>query len=151
MSHTRMLWHLILFSTVCHCFFLFIQELLSQLDGKVSEGRDHTTHLWLLRGTLSRPQCSTLGACQTYWQIHRALPHGFPVNSSLCQAASLWRKILGYQGRMFASLFIFCFSQKGFEVVLVAHRLYGMYSAVVVHGLSCSTVCGIFPDQGSDL
>ena len=32
--------------------------------------------------------------------------------------------------------------------VVVAHRLQSTASAVVAHGLSCSTACGIFPDQG---
>ena len=41
-------------------------------------------------------------------------------------------------------------------VFVVAHRLSlvevsGDYSLVVVHGLSCSSVYGIFPDQGSNL
>ena len=34
--------------------------------------------------------------------------------------------------------------------VVVAHRLYSAGSVVVVHGLSCSVACGIFPDQGSN-
>ena len=32
--------------------------------------------------------------------------------------------------------------------VVVGHGLYSMGSIVVVHGLSCSWHCGIFPDQG---
>ena len=32
--------------------------------------------------------------------------------------------------------------------VVVVRRLYSAGSVVVAHGLSCSTVCGIFPDQG---
>ena len=34
---------------------------------------------------------------------------------------------------------------------VVAPTLKGMGSAVVAHGLSCSTVCGIFPDQELNL
>ena len=34
---------------------------------------------------------------------------------------------------------------------VVAHGLYGTGSILVVHGLSCSTARGIFPDQGSNL
>ena len=34
--------------------------------------------------------------------------------------------------------------------VVVAHGLYSTSSVVVVHLLSCSTACGIFPDQGSN-
>ena len=32
--------------------------------------------------------------------------------------------------------------------VIVARRLQSTGSVVVAHGLSCSTACGIFPDQG---
>ena len=35
--------------------------------------------------------------------------------------------------------------------VVVARRLWSAGSVVVAHGLSCSTACGIFPDQGSNL
>ena len=42
---------------------------------------------------------------------------------------------------------------KGFSLrwlLIVAHRLLTTWTlAVVTHGLSCSMVCGIFPDQGS--
>ena len=31
--------------------------------------------------------------------------------------------------------------------VVVAHGLWSAGSVIVVHGLSCSTACGIFPDQ----
>ena len=34
--------------------------------------------------------------------------------------------------------------------VVVARRLQSTGSVVVVHGLSCSVACGIFPDQGSN-
>ena len=34
--------------------------------------------------------------------------------------------------------------------VVVAHRLQSAGSVVVVHGLSCSAACEIFPDQGSN-
>ena len=34
--------------------------------------------------------------------------------------------------------------------VVVAHRLWSTSSVVVSHRLSCSTACGIFPDQGSN-
>ena len=34
--------------------------------------------------------------------------------------------------------------------VVVAHGLQSAGSLFVVHGLSCSTACGIFPDQGSN-
>ena len=34
--------------------------------------------------------------------------------------------------------------------VVVARGLYSAGSVVVAHGLSCSTACGIFPDQGSN-
>ena len=34
--------------------------------------------------------------------------------------------------------------------VVVAHRLQRGGSVVVAHGLSCSVVCGTFPDQGSN-
>ena len=33
---------------------------------------------------------------------------------------------------------------------LVAHRLYSTDSAVVIHQLSCTSACRIFPDQGSN-
>ena len=35
--------------------------------------------------------------------------------------------------------------------VVAAHRLWSTVSIVVTYGLSCSTACGIFPDQGSNL
>ena len=34
--------------------------------------------------------------------------------------------------------------------VVVAHRLQSAGSVVVVHGLSCSAACEIFPDKGSN-
>ena len=35
--------------------------------------------------------------------------------------------------------------------VVVDHGLYSTGSIVVANGLSCSTACGIFPDQGLNL
>ena len=35
-------------------------------------------------------------------------------------------------------------------LVAAARRLQSLGSIVVLHGLSCSTACGIFPDQGSN-
>ena len=32
--------------------------------------------------------------------------------------------------------------------LVAEHRLYSRDLVVVVHGLSCSEACGIFPDQG---
>ena len=49
-------------------------------------------------------------------------------SSSWCAGLSLWRPLL---------------------LRSTSSRRAG--SAVVAHGLSCSTVCGIFPDQGSNL
>ena len=34
--------------------------------------------------------------------------------------------------------------------LVAQHGLYSAGSVVVVHGLSCSAACGIFPDQGSN-
>ena len=34
--------------------------------------------------------------------------------------------------------------------VVVAHGLWSAGSVVVVHGLSCSAACGLFPDQSSN-
>ena len=34
--------------------------------------------------------------------------------------------------------------------LVAEHGLYSTGSVVVAHGLSCSTACGIFPDQGSN-
>ena len=44
----------------------------------------------------------------------------------------------------------------GFFIAMVSlvaeHELWGKRASLVVaHGLSCSSVCGIFPDQGSNL
>ena len=65
----------------------------------------------------------------------------------LCEGFSLqWLLLLWSTGSRHAG-----FSSCGTRVsVVVAHWLKSAGSVVVAHGLSCSTACGIFPDQGSN-
>ena len=42
-------------------------------------------------------------------------------------------------------------SRRGGFIVCRAQALSARASVVVVHGISCSSSCGIFPDQGSNL
>ena len=50
----------------------------------------------------------------------------------------------GEQGQLFLEVYRLLIA----VVSLVKHRLYSTCSVVVAHGLNCSAVCGIFPDQG---
>ena len=60
-------------------------------------------------------------------------------SSSRCTGSSLrWLLLLQGMGSRCASS------------VVVAHVLWSTGSVVVVHGLICSTACGVFPDQGSN-